>query len=155
MSNYFGYYESPIGLLEVITDEKYLLEVKFVDKIQGESRHPEILKRTLVQLDEYFKGLRVKFDLDYMLNGTDFQKSVWNALAQIPYGSVTPYKDIATLVGNPKACRAVGNANNKNKLSIIIPCHRVIGSNHSLTGYEWGLDRKQWLIDFESQKATS
>lgn len=155
MSNYFGYYESPIGLLQVITDEKFLLEVKFVDKIQGESLHPEILKRTLVQLDEYFKGLRVKFDLDYMLNGTDFQKSVWNALAQIPYGSVTTYKDIATSAGNPKACRAVGNANNKNKLSIIIPCHRVIGSNHLLTGYEWGLDRKQWLIDFESQKATS
>ena len=149
MSKFIGYYESPIGLIEIITDEHFLRELWFVDKIQETTVQPEILKKTLIQLDEYFKGGRVKFELDCVLEGTEFQKSVWNALSEIPYGSLVSYKDVADSINSPKACRAVGNANNKNKIGIVIPCHRVIGANQSLTGYVGGLDRKQWLIDHE------
>ena len=97
----------------------------------------------------------MKFELDCVLEGTEFQKSVWNALSEIPYGSLVSYKDVADSINNPKACRAVGNANNKNKIGIVIPCHRVIGANQSLTGYVGGLDRKQWLIDHERKHKNS
>ena len=88
----------------------------------------------------------MKFELDCVLEGTEFQKSVWNALSEIPYGSLVSYKDVADSINNPKACRAVGNANNKNKIGIVIPCHRVIGANQSLTGYVGGLDRNNGLL---------
>lgn len=151
MSNFIGYYESPIGVIKVVTDECFVRKVEFVDKVDIATVSPEILSKVLTQLDEYFKGYRMEFELDYVLEGTEFQKSVWKALSEIPYGSLVSYKDIADSINNPKACRAVGNANNKNKLSIIIPCHRVIGSNQRLIGYEWGLDRKQWLIEHEQR----
>lgn len=151
MTQYTGYYQSPIGIIEVITDEDYLYEIKFVDKITHSSFYPKILTQTLNQLDEYFNGVRTNFNLEYKLEGTEFQILVWNALSKIPYGHQVSYKEIATSIGRDKASRAVGNANNKNKLSIIIPCHRVVGSNKKLIGYEWGLDRKQWLLEHEKQ----
>ena len=101
------------------------------------------------QLDEYFSGKRKMFDIDVILKGTEFQRKVWNALKDIPYGVTVSYALIAEKTGDRKAARAVGNANNKNPVSIIIPCHRVIGSNGSLTGYGGGLWRKKWLLEHE------
>ncbi len=103
------------------------------------------------QLDEYFQGKRKSFDLPLSPFGTQFQQKVWNALCTIPYGETRSYKEIAAQIQNPKGCRAVGMANNRNPIMIIIPCHRVIGSNGSLTGYAGGLDIKQWLLAHEKR----
>ena len=103
------------------------------------------------QLDEYFQGKRKSFDLPLAPSGTQFQQKVWNALCTIPYGETRSYKEIAAQIQNPKGCRAVGMANNRNPIMIIIPCHRVIGSNGSLVGYAGGLDIKQWLLAHEKR----
>ena len=110
---------------------------------------PLVLAECYNQLDEYFKGKRHEFTFPYQLEGTSFQKMVWNALNEIPYSKTWSYKEIALSIGNEKAVRAVGSANGKNKLSIVIPCHRVIGSNGTLTGYAGGLWRKEWLLHHE------
>ena len=102
-----------------------------------------------LQVQEYLQGKRVAFDFPYKLHGTEFQKKVWNALCNIPYGETCTYKDIATAIGNPKACRAVGMANNKNPITIAIPCHRVIGASGKLVGYAGGLEMKKALIKLE------
>jgi len=107
------------------------------------------LKAGVKQIDEYFKGNRSKFLLNLDPAGTKFQRSVWRQLEKIPFGEVVSYGQIAEAIGNPRACRAVGNANGKNPISIIIPCHRVIGSDGRLTGYGGGLWRKEWLIKHE------
>ncbi len=107
------------------------------------------LEETICQLDEYFNGERVNFSIDMALQGSEFQRKVWQALSGVGYGETLSYKDIALRIDNPKAARAVGNANNKNPLCIIIPCHRVVGSNGSLTGYAGGLWRKKWLLEHE------
>ena len=104
------------------------------------------------QLAEYFAGGRLEFDLPLQLIGTPFQRQVWNALAEIPYGETWSYAQLARRIGNPKACRAVGLANGSNPISIIVPCHRVIGANGSLTGYGGGLERKRWLLAHERQR---
>lgn len=111
-----------------------------------------VIKEADKQLKEYFAGRRKEFDLPLVFHGTPFQKSVWNALMKIPYGETRSYKDIAELIDNPKACRAVGLANGRNPISIIAPCHRVIGSNGSLTGYGGGLNIKQILLELEKSK---
>lgn len=103
----------------------------------------------MAQLDEYFRGCRTRFELPFQLTGTEFQKSVWNYLIQIPYGQVRNYGQIAAAIGNPKAARAVGSACNRNPLWILIPCHRVVGKNGSLTGYAGGLSMKQALLELE------
>ncbi len=105
------------------------------------------------QLDEYFAGKRKTFDLRLNPKGTPFQKKVWAALCEIPYGKTASYKEIAQAVGNPDAARAVGMACNKNPIAIVIPCHRVVGSNGALTGYASGLDRKKQLLEFEQSNA--
>ncbi|HHY13525.1 MAG TPA: methylated-DNA--[protein]-cysteine S-methyltransferase [Thermoanaerobacterales bacterium] len=105
----------------------------------------------ITQLDEYFNGSRTKFDLPMNLVGTEFQKSVWNVLKDIPYGKTLSYKEVAIKVGKPKAARAIGQANNRNPISIIIPCHRVIGADGSLTGYGGGMDAKRYLLELESK----
>jgi len=109
-----------------------------------------LIKETVKQLDEYFSGKRRDFNLPLVLHGTDFQVKVWNALRQIPYGETCTYGEIARMIGSPKACRAVGMANNRNPIPVIIPCHRVIGSNGSLTGYAGGLEIKQKLLNLEN-----
>ncbi|MDZ7543485.1 methylated-DNA--[protein]-cysteine S-methyltransferase, partial [Clostridium perfringens] len=101
------------------------------------------------QLTEYFEGQRKVFDFPYKMQGTDFQKKVWKALCDIPYGETRSYKDIAIVVGNPKASRAVGMANNRNRLLFVVPCHRVIGANGSLVGYAGGLEMKTTLLELE------
>ena len=146
---YRGHIESPIGTVEIITDDSGVVSVFFVENKGEETEKNEILKKAEKQLTEYFDGTRKDFDLELSLEGTDFQKKAWNELANIPYGETISYKDQSERIGNVKAIRAVGGANGKNKISIILPCHRVIGKNGSLTGYGGGLDKKKWLLDFE------
>lgn len=112
------------------------------------------LRRLQKQLKEYFEGQRIKFDLPIVMTGTPFQKKVWKALLDIPFGKTRTYQSLTNLLGDPKAIRAVAGANGANKMAIIIPCHRVIGSDGSLTGYAGGLSRKQWLLDHENKQMT-
>lgn len=147
---YSIYYESPIGVIEIITDENSIISVLFVEKVKKSSQvKPIIMMHCYKQLKEYFDGDRKEFNLRISLEGTDFQKKVWKELMRIPYGDIVSYKDIAERIGNPKASRAIGNANNKNKLLIIVPCHRVIGSDGNLNGYKAGLQKKEHLINHE------
>ena len=111
------------------------------------------MKKCIVQLEEYFDGKRKEFDLKLILNGTEFQKSVWHKLMEIPYGKTVSYKDVAIAIGKPNACRAVGGANNKNKIWIVIPCHRVIGSNGDLVGYGGQIWRKESLLKLEKENS--
>lgn len=146
-------YKSPIGVLEILGTDEAICSIMFSEreKIVYEMQEdtPKVLVSCFNQIDEYFKGKRCDFTFPYIFNGTDFQKTVWNALTKIPYGETGSYKDIADSIGNEKAIRAVGSANGKNKLSIVIPCHRIIGSNGQLTGYAGGLWRKEWLLQHE------
>lgn len=146
------YYDSPIGVIMITGSKDKILSVDFVeDKDYINKDVPNILKEAYKQLDEYFKGIRKDFDLDLFFDGTEFQNKVWNELCNIPYGETATYKDMAIRIGNEKACRAVGNANNKNNIGIIIPCHRVIGSNGKLVGYAGELWRKEWLLEHEKR----
>jgi len=146
---YYGYYNSPIGVLEIISSEDAILSVMFVEEEKESGKDIEILREAIKQFAEYFKGIRKEFNIKCEMEGTEFQKTAWKALMEIPYGETRSYKEQAIQIGNEKATRAVGNANSKNLISIIIPCHRVIGSNKSLTGYAGGLNRKQWLLELE------
>lgn len=151
MKEYFYYYESPIGYIRIKGDENSILSLDFSEENLNAEEHPEHIKLCVSQLDEYFTGRRKTFDINYLLKGTDFQKKVWAELAKIPYGETVSYKDIATKIGNEKAVRAVGTTNGKNPISIIVPCHRVVGSNGTLTGYAWGVWRKEWLLEHEKK----
>lgn len=152
------HYISPVGVLEISCTFQGIVSIDFTEEaFQPEIgkasykriRTSECLVECTRQLEEYFKGTRRVFDLELKLEGTDFQKKVWKALLDIPYGCTATYGEIAAGIGNPKASRAVGNANNKNRIPIIIPCHRVVGSNGKLTGYAGGLWRKEWLLSHE------
>lgn len=146
---YYGCYDSPIGIIEITASDDAVLSIMFADSAKETDFKPEVLKKTIRQLDEYFRGTRRDFDIKYEMQGTEFQKRVWKALTEIPYGETMSYKEMAVKIGNEKAARAVGSANSKNAISIIVPCHRVIGSDKSLTGYAGGIDRKKWLIEHE------
>lgn len=145
-----AYYSSPIGMMEIAGTEDGISSIIFTDDEVTTGMVPEILKDAYDQLDEYFKGKRKVFDLKLSPEGTEFQKRVWEELENIPFGETLSYKDIASRIGNIKAVRAVGNANGKNPISIVVPCHRVIGSSGDLTGYAGGLDRKAWLLKHEN-----
>lgn len=140
--------DSVLGHLKLVEDNGFLVEIRFTHEDLSESNSPFLLD-VKKQLNEYFKGLRRKFNIKLKLDGTDFQKNVWKTLIDIPYGEVCSYKDIAEKVGSPKAFRAVGNANNRNKIPIVIPCHRVIGSNGKLVGYDGGIEIKEKLLNLE------
>lgn len=149
---YSIYYKSPIGLIKISSTHDSIVSLSFVENEDTMlDNFPEILNAAIKQLDEYFKGFRKEFNLKLKLDGTDFQKKVWYELTKIPYGRVVSYGYIAKSIANKNASRAVGNANNKNKIAIIIPCHRVIGSNGKLVGYAGGLDKKQWLLNHEAK----
>lgn len=148
---YYYYYDSPIGILEISTTEEELISILYVDEKRENTEQPKILKEVIKQIQEYFNGDRKEFDIKFKLKGTEFQEKVWNALTHIPYGETVSYKYIATKIGNEKAVRAVGNTNGRNIINIVVPCHRVIGSNKSLTGYGGGLDRKLWLLQHEEK----
>ena len=148
---------SPFGEFWLCSQDDSLIGVLWNNKdissqsqIVAPTENPALLSAT-TQLSEYFQGRRKTFNLPLKLQGTDFQKTVWHTLTTIPFGTTFSYSELANQIHNPKACRAVGLANSKNKLAIIIPCHRVIGKNGSLTGFAGGMDLKSQLLKFESQ----
>jgi len=146
------FYEYPVGTIGIEEESGAISQVFFAgDKSLADIKAEEtpLIQKAAEQLVEYFDGKRKVFNLPLALQGTDFQKSVWQALLGISYGETCSYKDIAMVVGNPKASRAVGMANNRNPIAIIVPCHRVIGQNGSLIGYGGGLSTKQYLLDLE------
>lgn len=156
MTTYFQVdYPTPIGVLEIVGTDKVITSILFADQdvvvhtLKEET--PTVIQDCYDQMDEYFKGKRREFTFPYTSVGTEFQKNVWNALMTIPYAKTGSYKDIAIAIENEKAIRAVGSANGKNKLSIVVPCHRIIGSNGKLTGYAGGLWRKEWLLEHEQK----
>ena len=150
MQTFKAYYKSPLGPIEIVGNQDSIIALEFVEEmLSGDDELTFCVKECLKQVDEYFKGQRREFFLSLQPAGTDFQKSVWQQLEKIPYGKTTSYGAIADILAKPNACRAVGSANGKNPIAIIIPCHRVIGSDGSLTGYGGGLWRKRWLIGFE------
>lgn len=144
--------ETPLGHAIITGDINGVSSVSIKDTTEQLSEViPEDLLDCVTQLKAYFREERKDFDLKLNPSGTDFQKKVWQYLQQIPFGKTCSYLELSKKIGDPKAIRAVANANGKNPLWIIIPCHRVIGSNGSLTGYAGGLHRKQWLINHESE----
>jgi len=147
-----AFINTPVGILELKGDAEGLASVLFKDEENDvvSEKIPKELKDAALQLQEYFEGNRKEFNLKLSPEGTDFQKRVWEELQQIPFGKTTSYKQMANTLGDPKVIRAAASANGKNPISIIIPCHRVIGSDGSLTGYAGGLHRKKWLLEFES-----
>lgn len=145
-----AYYHSPVGILKITADEVGITGVEFVEE-DGKNETNLFLTSCMKQLDEYFLGTRTMFDVPLHPIGTKFQCDVWNVLTTIPYGETCSYKHIATLAGNAKASRAVGMANNRNPIAIIIPCHRVIGTNGKLVGYGGGLDKKIYLLELEQK----
>lgn len=145
----YSYYPSPIGLIEVGATAEAVATLYFVEEPQHEVATTALLSAALRQLDEYFAGRRQVFDLPLRFRGTDFQRRVWQQLLTVPYGQTTSYQAIANALGKPKAVRAVGAANGQNPISIIAPCHRIIGSNGALIGYGGGLWRKEWLLKHE------
>ncbi len=145
---YYQYLNSPIGFIKITADNDAICEVIFVEKKDDDA--PNVLTQDAVnQLMEYFTGKRTIFELPLAPAGTPFQQTVWKALCSIPYGKTASYGDIAKLIGNPKASRAVGMANNRNPISIVIPCHRVIGANGKLVGYGGGIEKKKYLLNLE------
>ena len=143
---------APIGVISIAAEGEFLTNLVFgsclPDAQEGSS---SVLDNAILQLNEYLAGKRKSFDLPLKFGGTEFQNRVWNELQKIPYGKTISYKELAERTGNIKACRAVGMANNKNPIPIIIPCHRVIGASGKLTGYAGGLEIKKFLLDLEQK----
>ncbi len=147
----FAIYECALGFFRIdYVDDAVIALNKVIDKFQDFGKKTPLTEAVFVELNEYFAGKRKTFTFKYTLQGTEFQKKVWAALCDIPYGETRSYKELAIAVGNPKACRAVGMANNKNPISIAVPCHRVIGSDGKLVGYASGLDMKIYLLKLEA-----
>lgn len=146
---YFCKYQFENISLYLVATETHLINIQFTQPQKALLQTTELLSMATIQLDEYFQGKRTTFSLPFKLTGTPFQLAVWKELQNIPYGQTTSYKEIAQKINKPKACRAVGMANNKNPLPIIIPCHRVIGSNGKLIGYAGGLKLKNHLLELE------
>ncbi|MCX6559304.1 MAG: methylated-DNA--[protein]-cysteine S-methyltransferase [Candidatus Aminicenantes bacterium] len=145
-----AFYHSPIGLIRIEAVDEAVTGLDFMDQESPTSaRLPGVLRDALRQIEEYFLGRRTKFTLALRPAGTPFQRDVWKALVRIPYGQTASYKDIAAAVGRPAAARAVGAANGANPISLLIPCHRVLGADGRLTGYGGGLWRKEWLLRHE------
>jgi methylated-DNA-[protein]-cysteine S-methyltransferase len=151
-----AYYKSPIGTIGLEATDVALTVVSFLNdevlSVTQPTDHP-VLKKALIQLDEYFKGTRIRFELPLAPQGTDFQQTVWNQLLKIEYGTTATYLHMAKRLGNVKSIRAAASANGKNPIGIIIPCHRVVGADGKLTGYAGGLHRKQWLLEHEAKHA--
>lgn len=146
---YFCKYQFENISLYLVATETHLVNIQFTQPQKALLQTTELLSMATIQLDEYFQGKRTTFSLPFKLTGTPFQLAVWKELQNIPYGKTTSYKEIAQKINKPKAYRAVGMANNKNPLPIIIPCHRVIGSNGKLIGYAGGLKLKNYLLELE------
>jgi len=149
------FYETSIGKVMFADDGNAITKLYYRDKGPIEKEHvvkeTELIRRAHNELQEYLEGKRKSFDVPLAPKGTEFQMKVWKALQEIPYGETRTYKEIAENIGNPKACRAVGLSNNRNPISVIIPCHRVIGSNGKLVGYAGGLEVKEYLLNLEKK----
>jgi len=154
MNNVYYTYDTVFGRITIESNGKAVTCIKTESHAdqKGQKNTDPITEKAARQLEEYFIGKRTHFDVPLDPNGTDFRRSVWQALCQIPYGETKSYKQIAQAINNPNACRAVGLANNKNPIWIMIPCHRVIGTNGALTGYGGGLEMKQRLLELEQRK---
>jgi methylated-DNA-[protein]-cysteine S-methyltransferase len=150
---YYTYYESPIGLIRIGGTDSFIAELGFIDhKDQikhGEPGLSDLMHFCTEQLIEFFSGKRKQFNIPIHQSGTSFQENVWNELLHIPFGNTLSYIELAKKIGDAKATRAVAGANGKNNIAIIVPCHRVIGSDKSLTGYSGGMWRKKWLLQHE------
>ncbi|MFF2888215.1 methylated-DNA--[protein]-cysteine S-methyltransferase [Paenibacillus sp. NPDC057967] len=151
--------DTPIGVLEIVGTDTEVVSILFPDRDAHvylcHSDTPVALQQCAKQMEEYFNGQRWDFSFPYRHEGTAFQSQVWNALKGVPFAKTGTYQSLAEEIGNVKAVRAVGSANGRNKLSIVIPCHRIIGSNGTLTGYAGGLWRKEWLLRHEQNVAQS
>ena len=151
------YYHSPVGLLKISGTEHFISEVSFFDKTQKPASKtknmPHLVIQCIEQLIQYFQGERRLFELPIHQPGSPFQQEVWSELMTIPFGKTISYLELARKIGDLKATRAVANANGKNNVAIIVPCHRVIGSNRELVGYGGGLWRKKWLLEHEAKVA--
>ena len=153
---FYKIYNFEIGRILIVENEDYIVKVEFLnDKNQllnkkyGTEKETLLIKKTKIELIEYFAGKRKTFDIPIKLDGTEFQVKVWKEILKLPYGETCSYLDIAKKIGNPNAARAVGMANNKNKIQIIIPCHRIIGSDKKLIGYAGGIKIKEKLLKLE------
>ncbi|NJN42395.1 MAG: methylated-DNA--[protein]-cysteine S-methyltransferase [Flammeovirgaceae bacterium] len=144
-----GYYQSPIGELEIKSRNEHITSILFLKDTRKEESIAPVIEHCIQELDEYFYKGRKFFSVPISTDGSAFQQKVWNELAQIPYGSTASYTDISLRIGDLNSIRAVGLANGQNPISIIVPCHRVIGKNGDLVGYAGGLDKKEWLLEHE------
>lgn len=152
MVQFVKYMLTPIGEISIFEENEMIFEIAFGHKSNNAIvQNTALLEKADRELTEYFTGERKHFDLPLLLNGTNWQEKVWTALMEIPYGETRSYKEIAQAAGNPKGCRAVGNANNKNHLPIVIPCHRVIGAQGKMVGFGGGIALKEKLLALEAE----
>ena len=145
-----AYIKTPLGIATIIGDENGISVISVSDEGEISKIIPTILQDAVSQLNDYFEGKRNDFDFKLNPKGTDFQQKVWKGLLEIPFGKTCSYMDLSKILGDVKAIRAVASANGKNPLWIVVPCHRVIGTDGSLTGYAGGLWRKKWLLEHEN-----
>jgi len=145
-----AYFKTPLGITEIIGDENGIAVISVSDEGEISNKIPEALQEAVSQLTDYFEGKRADFDFKLNPKGTEFQQKVWQALLEIPFGKTMSYMELSKKLGDVKAIRAVASANGKNPLWIVVPCHRVIGTDGSLTGYAGGLWRKKWLLEHEN-----
>ena len=148
-------FDSPLGFIKIAASETGISGLSFVDEMSPDFNGNSLLVLCRRQLLEYFSHSRTEFDLPLDLHGTEFQKRTWEELRRIPCGKTISYLELAKKLGNALLIRAAGGANSRNPLAIIVPCHRVIGSDGSLTGFSGGLDRKKWLLEFEAKYVQS
>ena len=144
---------TPLGIAQITGDANGITQISVIDEGDVSSEIPTGLQNAVTELNDYFQGKRTHFDFKLNPKGTEFQQKVWQALLEIPYGKTCSYMDLSKKLGDVKAIRAVASANGKNSLWIVVPCHRVIGTDGSLTGYAGGLWRKKWLLEHENPTA--
>ena len=151
MQLFTKYHNSPVGFLKIQGTAEHVALIHFVNEPGLENDSNELIEKCLAQLDEYFSGKRKNFELPLAQRGSDFQQSVWNHLLTIPFGKTISYMEMSKQMGDVKAIRAIAAANGKNNIAIVVPCHRVIGSDAKLVGYAGGLWRKKWLLEHETK----
>ncbi|MDO4283416.1 MAG: methylated-DNA--[protein]-cysteine S-methyltransferase [Clostridia bacterium] len=150
---YTSYIVTELGIIEIRATSRKLLSVLFVEEENENVTENEITRRCAKELLEYFEGKRKEFDISLEIDGSEFQKLVWNEILKIPYGTVTTYKEIARRIGRENSVRAVGNIIGKNPILIMVPCHRIVGSNGKMTGYVAGIEKKEMLLKLEQDNS--
>jgi methylated-DNA-[protein]-cysteine S-methyltransferase len=148
---YTASFHSPIGAIRLHATDTALYALRFDDVTAGDEQANPVLEAAVSQLSNYFAGTLTQFNLPILQPGTRFQQKVWQLLTEIPFGDTTSYQALSQTYGDVKAIRAIAAANAKNRLAIVVPCHRVVGSNGALTGFAWGLERKHWLLEHEAK----